>query len=358
MMTYPMSNPLGGKAEQDPIHCTIVIPAYNEAERIPRTLDHILDHACERQWPVEVIVVDDGSTDITAEVVSRYAARSSTIRLIKNPVHRGKGHCVRTGVMNAAGHVILITDADLPAFMEEAPLLLQVLAEGADIAIGSRWLRPSLQQVRPSFLRRNLSRCFNLFVRCLLGLGFKDTQCGFKAFTSRAASLTFRFQTLSGWAFDAELLVIAKSLGLTVKEVPIRTHHDARSKLKPLLHSFQILSDLLRVACCRLCARYPSPVAPCLLPHARHAGNRSLWSHFLRTPAAAGLAGLALFATSMLMRDIDAVAGSTVVAANYSAPASPIVDATQNPRYEFQNSAQDAEPSSLIDEFDDSSDQE
>ncbi len=358
MMTHTMSNPLGGKLEQNPIHCTIVIPAYNEAERIPRTLDHILGHVFEKQWPVEIIVVDDGSTDITAEVVSQYASRSSAIRLIKNPVHQGKGHCVHTGVMNAAGEVILITDADLPAFMEEASLLLQVLAEGADIAIGSRWLRPSLQQVRQSFLRRNLSRCFNLFVRCLLGLGFKDTQCGFKAFTSRAASLTFRFQTISGWAFDAELLVIAKSLGLTVKEVPIRTHHDARSRLKPFLHGLQMFSDLLQVAYCRLCARYPSPGSPSLQPHVGIDRRRDLWPLLITMPVRVGFAMLMLLATSMLMRNIAPVDGSTISAENYFSPVSQTVQSIQNSHYDIRNSAQDVEQSSLADEFDDASGQD
>lgn len=351
-----MTNLLPRVSDRGPMLYTVVIPAFNEADRILPTLDHILTHACERRWNIETIVVDDGSSDATAAVVSRCAARSQAVRLIKNPIHRGKGHCVRTGVMNAGGDVILIIDADLPASMDEAELLLQALAEGSDIAIGSRWLQPGLQQVRQSFRRRNLGRCFNVFVRSLLGLGFTDTQCGFKAFTSHAADLTFRFQRISGWAFDAELLVIAKSLGLAVKEVPIRTHHDARSKLKPIVHGFQMLSDVVQIACSRLCGRYPSPVAPSLSPSAGIAATKGLRTHRMPMPARIGFAMLSLLIASMLMRDVAPVIGSTAATGSYSS-LSQTVQSTQNLHYNFQGSAPDADQNSAADDYDDAFDQ-
>jgi len=237
---------------------TVIIPAYNEAERIAPSLDHILSYTEEKQWCAEIIVVDDGSSDTTAEIVSHYASRSPSVRLITNPVHRGKGYCARTGVMNAGGRTVLVVDADMPASMEQASLLFRALAEGADVAIASRWLQPALQQQRQSLLRRSLSRFFNYLTHVLLGLSFKDTQCGVKAFTGDAARRIFRFQTIFGWAFDAELLVISQGLGLMIKEIPIQTRHDRRSKLKPFSHGLEMLSDVLRIGWCKLCGRYPS----------------------------------------------------------------------------------------------------
>src|SRR5260370_16817642 len=142
-------------AEKQPLfQYTIVIPAYNEADRIVQTLDHILAYACEKQWSVEIIIVDDGSTDATAEIVTNYAIYNPSIRLIRNPVHRGKGHCVRVGVMDTTGHVVLITNPDLPACMEETSMLFQNLTEGAATAIVSSWLNPLLHQILQSLLRR------------------------------------------------------------------------------------------------------------------------------------------------------------------------------------------------------------
>jgi hypothetical protein len=160
--------------------------------------------------------------------------------------------------MNAGGRMILVVDADMPASMEQTSLLFQALAEGADIAIGSRWLQPELQQEQQSLLRQGLSRCLNYFTHVLLGLPFKDTQCGLKAFTSDAAKRIFPFQTVSGWAFDAELLVISQGLGLMIREIPIKTRHDRRSKLKPFLHGPEMLSEVLHIGWSKLCGRYPS----------------------------------------------------------------------------------------------------
>jgi hypothetical protein len=334
------------RASEKDLRYTIVIPAYNEAQRIGPTLDHILTHREKHCLDIEVIVVDDGSSDSTTAVVARYAARSSAVRLIKGPFHRGKGHSVRTGVMNAAGDIILITDADLPASMEEAALLLQAIAQGADIAIGSRWLRPDLQQVRQSLRRRHLGRCFNLVVRLLLGLGFADTQCGFKAFSSRAASLTFRFQNVSGWAFDAELLVIAESLGLVVKEIPVRTSHDARSRLKPVLHGLQMFFDVLQIASRRVRGKYPSPS---LQPHVGIASRGHIWRLLIPTRTKIGFAMLTLLATSTLMRDIAPVVGSTVSARDLSTPARQTAQSSQNAHYDVQDSLPDGDQSSLTD---------
>jgi hypothetical protein len=344
-----MPNSPSVTTSQDSPRYTIVIPAYNEAQRISPTLDHILAHAADQRWSLEVIVVDDGSSDDTAEVVSRYGASGSAIRLIKNSVHRGKGHCVRTGVMSATGDLILVMDADLPAFMDQAVLLFQTLARGADIAVGSRWLRPDLQQVRQSLKRRHLGRCFNLFVRLVLGLGFADTQCGFKAFNRRAASLTFRFQNVTGWAFDAELLVIAESLGLAVEEVPVRIRHDSRSKLRPVLHGIQMLADVLQIACRRLFGKYPSAAAPPLQQHAGMARRSHLWPLLMPGPARIGFAMLMLLTSSMLMHDIAPVVGSTRPSGDPSLPLRQTAQSIDNSGGSLQSFVPDGEQISVAD---------
>lgn len=262
---------------------TVVVPAYNEEERLAPTLDRILGHIEQKQWRAEIIVVDDGSADSTAEVASMYARAHPCLRLIRNSAHRGKGHAVRSGVMHAAGRVVLIMDADLPASMPATSVLFGKLSEGADVAIASRWLRPELQRHTQGFLRNSLSRCFNRLTHLLLGLKFEDTQCGVKAFTRDAAQLVFRFQRVSGWAFDTELLVIARELGLVVEEVPVVIQNDARSRLRPLFDSAAMFSDLLRIVFHQACGRYPSFSAPSfrLEPSRLHTGIRS---YFQRRP--------------------------------------------------------------------------
>jgi len=310
---------------------TIIIPAYNEAQRIAPSLDHILAYTEEKQWSAEIIVVDDGSSDTTAEIVSHYALRSPSVRLITNPVHRGKGYCVRTGAMNAGGRMILVVDADLPASMERASLLFQALAEGADVAIASRWLQPDLQQQRQSLLRRVLSRFFNYFTHVLLGLSFKDTQCGLKAFTGDAARRIFGFQTVSGWAFDAELLVISQGLGLMIKEIPIQMRHDRRSKLKPFLHGPEMLSDVLHIGWCKLWGRYPS-----FLPSTRFGTGttirRTPWSSLVPTSARLALALLVLMAASPLTRDtaLETVSSSEIRQTHPSAKQNARSDSRRN----------------------------
>lgn len=245
---------------------TVIVPAYNEEERIAPTLEHILAHIKDNRWSAEVIVVDDGSNDATAAIASRYERENSSIRVVRNPVHRGKGHSIRTGIMQAAGNLILLMDADLPASMPAATALFQELAKGADVAIASRWLEPKSQYMSRPLLRKTLSRCFNWLARLLLGLTFKDTQCGVKAFTHNSAQLIFRFQTIAGWAFDPEVLVIAKDLGLVVKEVSVDIRNDQRSKLRLAFDGISMLCDLLKIAFRQLYRGYPSSAAPCFHP--------------------------------------------------------------------------------------------
>src|SRR5437879_3374447 len=178
---------------------SIIIPAYNEGARLGATLDRVLDYVAAQGWDAEVVVVNDGSRDQTSDLVRASAQAHPQLRLIENPGNRGKGYSVRNGMLNATGEILLFSDADLSSPIEEAYKLFAAIEAGADIAIGSRWLQPEMQTHRQSLLRQFYGRLFNLALRVLLGLNFKDTQCGFKAFTRSAAQATFPLQRIERW---------------------------------------------------------------------------------------------------------------------------------------------------------------
>ena len=241
---------------------SIVIPAYNEAERLGPTLDRVVSFAETSGWSAEIIVVDDGSTDGTADLVRSYARKRGTIRLVQNPGNHGKGYSVRNGVLNAGGEFILFTDADMSSPIEEAPKLLEVLAEGADIAIGSRWARSELQTRRQSLTRQFLGRVFNLLLRMILRLDFKDTQCGFKAFRREAARAVFPRQSIEGWGFDPEILFLAHRAGFRIVEVPVRWGHDTRTRINPLLDGARMVSDMLLIRWNSISGKYRESARP------------------------------------------------------------------------------------------------
>jgi len=226
---------------------SIIIPAYNEGARLGRTLDRVLAYVSDQRWDSEVIVVNDGSRDRTAELVREYAQRHPRLRLLENPGNHGKGYSVRNGMLNARGEILLFSDADLSSPIEEAPKLLAALQAGADVAIGSRWLRPELQTQRQSLLRQFYGRLFNLVLRILLGLNFKDTQCGFKAFTRRAAQNIFSRQRIERWGFDPELLYLSRKSGFKVVEVPVAWAHAEGTRISPLRDGLRMIGEILRV---------------------------------------------------------------------------------------------------------------
>lgn len=236
---------------------SIIIPAYNEGARLGAALDSVLSHAANSNWDTEVIVVDDGSRDNTAELVHSRADSNPGLRLVKNPGNRGKGYSVRNGMLHAQGEILLFTDADLSAPVEQASKLFAAIEGGADVAIGSRWLQPDTQTHRQSLLRQFYGRTFNLLLQILLGLKFKDTQCGFKAFSRTAAQKLFAMQTIDGWGFDAELLYLAGRLGMGVKEVPVLWSDVAGTRIHPIRDGIRMLGEVLVIRRNTLTGKYP-----------------------------------------------------------------------------------------------------
>jgi glycosyltransferase involved in cell wall biosynthesis len=226
---------------------SIVVPAYNESARLGAALEQILDHVHQQGWSAEVVVVDDGSRDDTLEIANRFAAGHAQVRTIQNPGNRGKGYAVRNGMLHVQGEMALFTDADLSSPISEANKLFAALESGADVAIGSRWLDPSLQFQRQSLKRQALSRVFNWYLRVILLFPYRDTQCGFKAFTRRAAEMIFPLQRIYRWGFDAEVLYLAHRQKLSVVEVPVAWGHDERSKIHPVRDGTRMGLDALKI---------------------------------------------------------------------------------------------------------------
>jgi len=238
---------------------SIVVPAYNERLRIGDTLRQILEHLQEQRWIAEIVVVDDGSLDETVDIVRCFAEEHPEVQLVRNPGNCGKGFAVSNGIMHARGNFVLFTDADLSSPMCEASKLFAALENGADVAIGSRWLDPSLQLKRQPLKRRVLSRLFNMFLRITLGLSVHDTQCGFKAFTRRAANMLFPLQQIHRFGFDAEILYLARRAGLKMDEVPVVWRHDDRSTVNLFRDGIRMGVDVLRVSWYALTGRYSAP---------------------------------------------------------------------------------------------------
>ena len=226
------------------MHLSVVIPAFNEALRIGKTLSEANAYLSRQCYSSEVLVVDDGSTDNTARLLETLFP---TVRTVSYHPHRGKGYAVRKGMPAATGDYRVFYDADGSTPIEELGKLWPRFEEGADIVIGSRSLPGSEVVVRQSWLRQNMGRGFNLMARSLRLTSFPDTQCGFKGFTARACETVFPRQTLDGFAFDVEILYIAQKHGLRVEQVPIRWINSPRSSLNLVTGSFFMLRELLRI---------------------------------------------------------------------------------------------------------------
>jgi glycosyltransferase involved in cell wall biosynthesis len=232
---------------------SIVVPAYNEESRIDATLRKIHVYAEAQQRRIEVIVVDDGSTDSTVQVVARFPE----VRILRLSANRGKGYAVRHGALNAAGEFVLFTDADLSSPIEEADALFAALdSAGADAAIGSRALRRELIGVRESILRDYSGRCYNLLVRLFTGLRIHDTQCGFKLFRASTTRRAFELQRVEGFGFDPELLFLIERLGGKIVEMPVRWNHDPATKVRFPRDPIRMFADLIMLRLRSIRANY------------------------------------------------------------------------------------------------------
>ena len=245
---------------------SIVIPAYNEALRLPASLEHLRAYVAARPAPTEVIVVDDGSTDATAELVERQMANwpGSGLRLLREP-HRGKGGAIHAGVLAARGGYIALADADLSMPAEEFDRFGIAALGEYDVAIASRTAPGATRTGEPPN-RRAIGAVFNLVVRALLVPGIHDTQCGFKCLRREAALDFCAHQTIEGWCFDVELLHIARLRGYRVREVPIAWHFVPGSRVHPVRDAASVLRDLLVIRLRSWRGRYGGRVPRVRLP--------------------------------------------------------------------------------------------
>ena len=226
---------------------SVVVPAYNEAERLTQPLETLrvfLEREADR---AEILVVDDGSTDATAALVRAFRSTHVPVRLLTLPSNQGKGAAARAGLAEAISPLVLLTDADLSTPMTSVGPLLDAVADGADIAIGSRAIAGAQLLARQPWWREGMGRTFNRMVRTTTRLPFHDTQCGFKLFRQAALPHILSPARIDGFAFDVELLLRARRAGLIVAEVPVAWQNDIQSRVRPTRHALQMLRDLWRL---------------------------------------------------------------------------------------------------------------
>ena len=244
--------------KSDSMYLSLVIPAYNEATRIGDTLAGTAAYFAKQSYEAEIIVVDDGSSDSTSEIVNAFAKTSSVPLLLETlPENRGKGYAVRTGMLQrASGRYRFYYDADGSTPIEELNRCPALFEAGADIIIGSRALPDSVIEIRQAWYREYMGRCYNGLEKMLGVTSFKDTQCGFKGFTEEAAKRCFSRQTIDRFSFDAELLFIAKKQGLCIKELAVRWLNSPQSRVNPLTDASRMFLDLLIIRANEFMGRY------------------------------------------------------------------------------------------------------
>lgn len=237
---------------QNDIYLSVVIPAYNEQERIADTLYTVKEFLSAQPYKSEIIVVDDGSKDWTTEVVKtvdifgQEMEDQNVSTIMENVKNVGKGFSVARGMLRASGKFILFSDADLSTPIEEINKLLPELEQGCDVAIGSRRMDESEVEKKP-FYRELMSYTFNAVVGLFAIRGIKDTQCGFKAFRSKAGKDIADRQKLYGFSFDVEQLYLARKLDYCIKEIPVKWEHAEGSKVDPLRDSIRMFIDVMRI---------------------------------------------------------------------------------------------------------------
>ncbi|HEY9774910.1 MAG TPA: dolichyl-phosphate beta-glucosyltransferase [Planktothrix sp.] len=224
---------------------SVIIPAYNEEKRLPPTLSSVWDYWQQRGEDFEIIVVDDGSGDHTTDIVQDFGKHHENVRLISYAPNQGKGYAVRTGMLSAYGDYLLIDDADGASPIEEVERLESAIASGADIAIGSRNIPEAGTKIQTVSYRKHMGNTFNLIVQSLLLPGIRDTQCGFKLFKSKVAQDLFGVSAQNGFAYDVEVLFIARLRGYKIAEVAINWTNVEGSKVNVISDSLNMLVQVL-----------------------------------------------------------------------------------------------------------------
>jgi dolichyl-phosphate beta-glucosyltransferase len=225
---------------------SVIIPAYNEAKRLPLTLIDIDKHLDEQEYSYEIVVINDGSTDDTAEIVTRFAPLINNLKLINNNENKGKGAVVKQGMLEAKGLWRLFMDADNSTSIVEFNKMIPYFKSGYEVVIGSRNVRGSRRMPHQPFYKEILGKLGNIIIRLVLIGGIKDTQCGFKCFSEEAAEKIFSLTKIDRWGFDAEALALAKALHYKIKEIPIFWVNDARTHVK-LKDYLQVLLETVKV---------------------------------------------------------------------------------------------------------------
>jgi dolichyl-phosphate beta-glucosyltransferase len=231
----------------NPMFLSIIIPAYNEEKRLPGYLARVLEYLEQQKILYEIIIVDDGSHDSTAEVVARFMHENIRVKLVRLPCNRGKGYAVRTGMLQASGKLRLFTDADGATPIIELERLLKAIDSGADVAIASRAMKDDSCAVIAHLHRKVIGRIFHFIVSTLTVKGIHDTQCGFKLFTAEAAQAVFPLQRIDDFGFDVEILYLCQQNGFRIAEVPVNWTDIAGSKVSLVRDSLRMFSDIFRI---------------------------------------------------------------------------------------------------------------
>ena len=227
---------------------SVVIPAYNEERRILPTLKAIAGYLARGNWRAEILVVDDGSADSTADLVLESSRTLPGVRLLRNGRNRGKGYSIRHGFTESRGTLVLLTDADLSTPIEEIEKLLPAVREERNgIAVGSRGLDPSTVEVPQGWMRRNMGKTFNVIVRTLTGLSIRDTQCGFKLLKRDLFVPIFKAARVDRFSYDVEILYLARRRGIEVAEIPVIWRNSPQSRVSFVRDSLQMLWDVVKI---------------------------------------------------------------------------------------------------------------
>ena len=224
---------------------SIIIPAYNEEHRLSASLDRVASFVAEQAYPIEVVIVDDGSQDATAAIVEQFAQTHPFFHLLRVS-HGGKGSAIRAGIGHGQGEYLAISDADLAVPIEELSKFLPPALDGYDVAIASREAKGAKRFNEP-YYRHLMGRVYNLLVRLAVVPGIQDTQCGFKAFRREVARELFPYQTIEGWGFDVEILFIAQRFVYRIVEVPVTWYYGSESKVRPVKDTVGMVRDLWQV---------------------------------------------------------------------------------------------------------------